>query len=266
MTFQVDHRSDFYKILGVSKDAEAEAIKKAYRKLAKQYHPDRTGGDKAKEARFKEISQAYEVLGDPEKRRQYDALRAGGFPGGYGSVNGFPGQGSGDFTVDPGGLGDLFSQMFSGGSVRRGPGGVEYHFTRGGNPFDASSPFRRSAPFHEPSAPPVKKRPVARDVRLSDGSTAIQRGIDVYSDVRLAMDQAILGAVVQVATLEGTAKVKIPPGTSSGVKLRLKNKGAVSADGSQGSHFVTVQIDVPKVGDEQGKKLLIQFMQHAKKA
>src|SRR5512142_280208 len=73
-----DPSVDYYKALGVSKEATADEIKKAYRKLAKQYHPDTTGGDKAKESRFKDISNAYDVLGDQKKRKLYDEIRAGG--------------------------------------------------------------------------------------------------------------------------------------------------------------------------------------------
>ena len=231
MTTQIDPRTDHYKILGVKEDAESEEIKKAYRRLAKQYHPDRTGGDKAKEARFKEIGQAYDILGDPAKRRQYDAMRSGaafgGFPGGAG---GFPGGMRGGFSADGlDGLGDLFSQMFSGGASQQNPGGVHFRFSRGGRPSRAGR-----------ARPPAPKPPTERKVRLSDGTNATLRGNHVYSDLRLSLDQAILGTITNIATLESSAKVKIPPGTSSGVKLRLKGKGAHGSGNSRGNHYVTV--------------------------
>src|SRR5215471_9083653 len=102
---------DFYKTLGVSETASADELKKAYRKLAKKYHPDVTGGDKAKEAKFKEITEANETLGDEKKRAQYDEMRhnpfAGGMPGGAGARpgGGFPGGGAQGFDIN-----DLFSQ------------------------------------------------------------------------------------------------------------------------------------------------------------
>src|SRR5436305_421584 len=117
---------DYYKTLGVSEKASADELKKAYRKLAKKYHPDVTGGDKAKEAKFKEISEAYETVGDEKKRAQYDELRsnpfAGGMPGGARPGGGFPGGGAQGFDIN-----DLFSQF--GG---RGGGGRVYTYSPGG--------------------------------------------------------------------------------------------------------------------------------------
>src|SRR5829696_4799624 len=111
-----DPSLDYYKTLGVNEKATADEIKKAYRKLAKAYHPDSTGGDKAKESRFKDISNAYDVLGDSKKRALYDQIRANGgmqqvFPGGFGGAGGFTytTQGTGPGVFD---LGDLFGQFF----------------------------------------------------------------------------------------------------------------------------------------------------------
>ncbi len=108
-------RPDYYKILGVGKNASDEEIKKAYRKLARQYHPDRNAGDKQAEERFKEISQAHDVLSDPDKRKAYDR---GGMLGGFGMPGGFD---SGSFS---GNFSDILSNLFGGGGAGRGPGGA----------------------------------------------------------------------------------------------------------------------------------------------
>ena len=256
-----DPTADLYGTLGVKPEATAADIKKAYRHLAKQYHPDSTGGDKAKETKFKEISTAYDVLGDRAKRAQYDAFRVNPhYPPGAGFGGGAPG-GMPD-------LGDLFSQVFSGGRSAGGPGGgVRYTFNGGGG-----GPFGHSDPSDIFGGNPRRRRvqrrrstPRERKVRASDGSTMIQRGRDFISDAIVSIDQAILGTVVQVPTLSGTAKVKIPPGTSSGAKLRLRGKGASDGSGSVGDHYIVVQIEVPKNLDDKAKKLLAQFMRRIKK-
>src|ERR1700694_4254258 len=114
-------RPDYYKTLGVGKRATAEEIKKAYRKLARRYHPDRNPDDKAAKARFKEISQAQEVLGDPEKRKKYDN-GSGPFATGAGPGGGFGGFGNFDF--DASSMGDILSNLFGGSAGgRRARGG-----------------------------------------------------------------------------------------------------------------------------------------------
>src|SRR3982074_698685 len=113
-------RPDYYKTLGVNKQASADEIKKAYRKLARRYHPDRNPDDKAAEARFKEISQAHDVLGDPDKRKQYDS-GSGPFATGAGPGGGF--GGFGNFDCDASSMGDILSNLFGGSaSGRRTPG------------------------------------------------------------------------------------------------------------------------------------------------
>lgn len=270
---------DLYEKLGVKSDASANEIKKAYRKLAKKYHPDATGGDKDKERRFKEVSTAYDVLGNTDRRARYDAMRSGASPFGGG---GGPGGGFNGGVWD---LGDLFAQMFGGaqgGSQRgnSGPGGgVRYRVrtTGGGNPgfdsspFDGFESFGGASPFGGRPRRPRRKRaetkpggPTERKLTLADGVVVTQRGRHVYSDLRLALDEAILGTVKQVTTLSGVTKVKVPPGTSSGVKLRLKGKGANARNGKRGDHFVTIQIDVPSKIDSESEKLLAKLMKRIK--
>lgn len=263
MTAQIDPRIDHYKVLGVKKEASSADIKKAYRKLAKRYHPDSTGGDKGKEAKFKEISRAYDILGDENKRSEYDALRSGA--GQFHNFQGFPGGGGGGRGgVD---LGQIFAQMFQGGAQG---GGGNVQFRRGGSPF-SDGPFPGASPFDSPprrrppQPPQTPKAPKERKIKLSDGTPATLRGGDVHADLRLPLDRAILGTVVDVATLDGSGRVKVPPGTSSGVKMRLKGKGARLRDGTRGHHYATVHIDVPKDLDDKAKQLLVKFMQHIKR-
>ena len=131
-------RPDYYKTLGVDKKATPEEIKKAYRKLARQYHPDRNPGDKQSEARFKEISQAHDVLGDPEKRSQYDS-GTGPFTTGAGPGGGFGGFGNFDF--DGASMGDILSNLFGGSG---GPGGARGSATSTSRSHNARRPTSRT--------------------------------------------------------------------------------------------------------------------------
>lgn len=241
-----DPNVDYYKSLGVAEKATAEEIKRAYRKLAKQYHPDSTGGDKAKESRFKDISNAYDVLGDAKKRALYDQIRAGG-----GGPSGFPGGFPGGFTYTTQGpgpgifdLGDLFGQVFSRAGGGRGAR-VRVEHTGGGRD--------------------VQDAEFESKVKASDGTWLRVEGADVHSDVRISFDRAILGTVATVATIDGKAEVKVPPGTSSGKKLRLRGKGLTDRAGRNGDHYVTIQIDVPGDLDDDAKKQLVQLVTRLRK-
>jgi DnaJ-class molecular chaperone len=268
MSIDFDPSKDYYKTLGVSATATSDEIKKAYRKLAKQYHPDSTGGDKAKEARFKEISVAYDVLGAAKKRAQYDELRthggrtsagAAGFGGfgfdGFGDLGGAGGHGRGgsanvgNANAGVWDLGDLFAHFgsVSGGSTSGARVRVE-HF--------GAEPRRGRAEAADAE--------LESSVRASDGSWLRASGVDVSSDVRIPFDRAILGTVVTVPTIEGKAEVKIPPGTSSGKKLRLRGKGR-SENGRQGDHYITIHIDVPSDLDDEAQKLLVRLTSQLRK-
>ncbi len=242
---------DPYKALGVDANASDAEIKKAYRRLAKQFHPDRTGGD---ESRFKDISTAYDILSDPAKRAQFDNVASGG-------------------NIPMGDLSDIFAQMFGGGQRRqRGGrqsgnpfGGAGSPFgSAGGNPFRAGgSPFGGMGGGRPQQRPKPAPKPVPKDrkVKAKDGSELTLRGTRISSDLRISFDQAMRGVVANVPTLSGAAKVRIPAGTSSGQKLRLKGKGHRASNGSYGDHFVTVQIDVPKVEDGEGSELLANLVE-----
>lgn len=213
---------DFYATLGVSKDVGDADLKKAYRKLARQYHPDSNPGDAAAEARFKEISEAYSVLSDPEMRDEYDQIRAmgsgarftAGGRGGGGFEDIFSGfrttrAGSGDFD-------DLLNGMFGGGAggFGRGPGG-----------------------FGGPT-----------------------KGADFTATTTLDFNTAIRGDTVTLMMGDGReTKVKIPAGVADGQKIRLKGKGQRSPDGGEpGDLVIAVSVRPHPVFERQGLNLRVQ--------
>lgn len=184
--------TDYYRVLGVKKNADADAIKKAFRDLAKKYHPDATGGDKKAEERFIAINEAYETLGDPEKRRVYDAAQANppggrahayGGPGGpYAGNNPFGGMryeqaAGGGFSVD-----DLLNDLFGG----------------------------------TPTA--TKTRP--------------RQSLDILATCDITPWLAALGGRIEVRVNDKTLSVKVPPNAKSGQKLRLRGQGRTDGGGS----------------------------------
>jgi DnaJ-class molecular chaperone len=253
-----DPSVDYYKALGVSEKASADEIKKAYRKLAKQYHPDSTGGDKAKESRFKDVQNAYDVLSEPKKKALYDQIRAGGFPPPNRQGQGpFPGGGYTYTTQGPGpgvfDLGDLFTQFFSNANKSR----VRVDWD------DEEPTQRRRGGGRRP--PTADDAEFEQKVKAADGTWLAVEGNNVHSDVRISFDRAILGTVATVSTIDGKAEVKVPPGTSSGKKLRLRGKGLTDRSGRAGDHYITVHIDVPGDLDDDAKKLLIQLVTRLRK-
>jgi molecular chaperone DnaJ len=387
-------KKDYYEILGVKKSASAEEIRKAFRKLARKYHPDVNPGDKSAEEKFKTLSEANEVLSDPKKRKIYDQVgfysdnidpataeayaKAGGGGGGFpgGSSGGFPGGGAGqpggqgfdfsgfDFSdlVDGargrrsgggGGFKDIFSGIFGGGrggaAAETGPepgsdleyqvnvpfwtairGGVmRLNITRqdvcanchGKSYIEAPGKcpecdgtgqvtqtggrmkFNVPCPRCEGTGKNISVCPgchgegtVSRteplEVRIKAGTRDGQRirlagkgnagthggatgdlyviirtgehpifrrdGDDIYLTVPVSATEAALGAKIEVPTIDGRALLKIPPGTQSGQKLRLREKGVPSAtkDGVRGDEIVEITVTVPMPRDERTKELL----------
>src|SRR6185436_20889561 len=292
---------DLYKILGVAEDADAESIKKRYRKLAKEYHPDATGGDKKKTERFKEIGEAYGILGDDKKRREYDRLKhspmgADGMPQGFdpdtfaqafGGAGGFRGGNvhvSGDFSD----LGDVFSSLF-GGQMGTNPFGgarVRTRTPRGNDLVgrlevsfaEAALGTRRtvrsgSGEQLEVQVPPgvdtggrlrlvghggaAPKGGQPGDLHLeivvTPDAHLRRNGEDVEIDLPLSVGEAMLGTKVNVPTVDGSVLLTIPPGTSSGAKLRLRGKGVKRSDGSRGDQIGYVQIVIPKIPAEDSE-------------
>lgn len=347
-------KRDYYEVLGISRNASTEDIKKAYRKLARQYHPDANPNDKDAEAKFKEISEAYVVLSDPDKRAQYDRFGHAGANGqGFGGFEGF--GGFGDF----GGLGDIF-EMFFGGGTRRRPGPergddirfeleitlkeaafglerdikvprVEVCSTCGGSgaapgskparcpscdgtgqvQFAQNTPFGRIVQSRTCDRCRGKGRIIEKPCLTCRGNGQVRKtrsirvkvppGVDNGSRLRLAGEgeagarggspgdlyvyihvkphrlfrreaddliceipvsfvQAALGDEMEVPTLDGNAKIKIPEGTQSGTVIRLKGKGIPHINGyGQGDQHVIVKVVTPTKLNEKQKDILREF-------
>jgi len=224
---------NYYKILGVSKSASPEQIKKAYRKLALQYHPDRNKGDKASEAKFKEISEAYAVLSDSEKRKQYDMFGAEGFGRRFSQEDIFRDFDFGSIFREfgfGGGRGqNMFSQMFG------GMGGSQ--FTGRGSPFDFSYDD-----LHTRSQP-VKGQDLVYELSLTleDVVTTTKKVISYQVDGR-----------------QETVSVKVPAGISTGKKLRLQGKGQRSPHGGlNGDLYIHVKVLDHPLFKRDGDDLLL---------
>ncbi len=363
-------QKDYYEILGVSDKATDLELKKAYRRLAKKYHPDANPNNKMAEEKFKEISSAYDVLSDPEKRKQYDQLKQMGQRGFTGGAEGFEdifsrrgGKGQTFSYEDLGGFGnlsDLFSSFFDmGETTRRQRWGTQ----KGGDmyaeveiPFDLSvSGGNTTLEFRKEETCPVcggtGSKPGSRQstcpdcggtgiISFSQGGYAVSRpcprcmgrgkiittpcpqcggrgqilagkklqikitpgisdgtqlrlrrqgqpgtggglpgdlivkvnvaehqfferkGKDIYCRVPINIAQAILGSKIRVRTINGKVDLKIPPGTQSGTKLRLKGKG-MEENYARGDQYVEVVVEVPEKINEKQKKLLEEFAKEA---
>lgn len=200
--------ADYYKVLGVERTATPEELKKAFRKLALAHHPDRAEDKEAAEAKFKEINEAYAVLSDPEKRKQYDMFGSERFHQQFSQEDIFNASSFGsvrDILGDLGFGGDLFSRIF-GGRSRRGP---------------------RQGPFSG----------------FGGG-----KGPDAQGDITVSFDEAVYGGERQISVGQPggptrTLKVKVPPGTHTGNKLRLKGQGSPAPPGGEpGDLFLTIAV------------------------
>ncbi|NHI16098.1 DnaJ C-terminal domain-containing protein [Microbacterium excoecariae] len=214
---------DFYTVLGVSKDVGEAELKKVYRKLARTYHPDSNPGDQAAEAKFKEISEAYSVLSDPEQRKEYDELRA------MGSGARFTAGGSG-----AGGFEDVFSRFSRGG---------------GGNPDfdDIFSMFNAS----------TGGAPRGGFGGYGGGFGGPQKGADVRARTTIDFTTAAKGETISLRGEDGKPfKVKIPAGVGDGQKIRLRGRGRPSANGGEnGDIVVEVSVRPHRVFTRDGRNL-----------
>lgn len=275
---------DYYKVLGVPKDASIDEIKKAYRKLARQYHPDANKGDPKAEERFKEISEAYDVLSDEKKRKEYDEARSlfgsGGFRiptgSGTGTTGGFPFD-LGDLFggLRTGGLGDILGGIFGGGSRRAQPrrgADVETEITisftdaiRG-----VTVPIRLTSPGPCPSCHGTGARAgtMPRVCPNCSGTGMVSRVVGGFALSEPCRECRGRGLVVDDpcpscrgsgrATSERTLQVRIPAGVDDGQRIRLKGRGAPGENGgSAGDLIVLVHVQPHKVFGRSGPNLTL---------
>ena len=290
---------DYYDILGVKRNASDDEIRQAYRKLARQYHPDRNPGDKQAEAKFKEVQEAYDVLNDKTKRPQYDRFGEAGLGAGFQQARGAPGGfqfqwggGPGGFQqMDPDQAADLFRQFFGGGAgAGAGPDDILGQQPRGKRSRTRAAPQEVETEIAIPfriaanggtvnlqldgrelavKVPPgvdegqalrlQGQAPGGGDLRVKlhiEPDPLFRReGNNVILHVPVSIPEAVLGAKVDVPTLDGSRlSVKIPPGTSSGSRLRLRGKGIAGGD-----QYIEVKVVVPTLKDEESRKLVEEF-------
>jgi molecular chaperone DnaJ len=279
---------DYYKVLGVSKDASKEEIKKAYRKLAQKHHPDANKDDAGAEARFKEISEAHAILSNDEKRQEYDHFRAFVAGGGRRNVGFSPGHGGENFRVSVEDLEDLFQGGRGGGFEsffgfgRRGPTrgqDVETDHTLtfdeavSGSMATLTDGTKVRIPAGVNNGARIKVPGKGREgadggppgdlyVRVSVAPHPIfelGKGGDLTVHVPVTYAEAALGAKVQVPTLGRPVTVKIPAGTPNGKTLRVKGRGAPRRNGGHGDLLARIEVVVPEKLNRKEKEALERF-------
>ncbi len=278
---------DYYSILGVSKDAAKDDIKKAYRKLAQKYHPDANKGDEAAEARFKEISEAHAVLSNDEKRREYDQIRTFAGGGSYG----FRPGGGGRVRVNVGDLGDIFGDqggvfedLLGGFGFRGGPRAmrgqdleteVNLDFEDSINGVTVSLPQGTKAKIPAGVGDGARIKLAGKGEPGHNGGPAgdlyvkvrvrphpvFGRAVtgDLMVKVPVTIAEAALGTKVEVPTLDGSVTVKVPPGTQHGKKLRVKGRGGAAPRGGDRDLIVTIEVAVPAKLTKKEKEALESF-------
>lgn len=289
---------DYYAVLGVSKDAAAEAIKKAYRKLALKYHPDKNPDNKQAEEKFKEITEAYAVLSDVDKRRQYDQFGDTGFHQRYSQEDIFRGADINSIFREFGfGNDDLFSQLFGGGRGRAHPGGRPRPMQGQDYLMHLSIPFRTAILGGERRVDYRRDSQVEQlTVRIPAGVENAQKlrvggkggqgtsggpagdllleiaieadplfrreGDDLLVTVEIPFSGVCLGTSVEVPTLEGPKRIKIPAGIPGGRKIRLRGFGVpMRGSKARGDLYAVIAVAIPEQLTPEQKKLLEQLQE-----
>ena len=290
-------QQDYYEALGLKKGASADELKKAYRKLAVKYYPDKNPGNAAAEEKFKEINEAYAVLSDPEKKAQYDQFGSSGFHQRFSQEDIFRGFDVGDLFKDQGfSTDDIFSRLFGGAfhqqqrSRRHGGGG----WARRGEDFEMEA----AVSLREAYAGCEKKLAFKRDGKREDLMVKVPAGVDSGARLRIAgkggpgsdggpsgdlyliirvgedpqfaregddlvverairFSEAALGTSLEVPTLEGAKRIKVPAGIQPGTKIRLKGLGFPHLGKSgKGDLYVRIGVSVPEQLSARQRELL----------
>ncbi len=282
---------DPYKVLGVARDAPDEEIRRAYRKLAKQLHPDvNPSNSSSAEEKFKKVSAAYDIVGDPEKRKQYDRgeidangeQRRGFHRAHAGGAGPFGGRAGGARPDEEFGFGDIFSDLFGRGRASEGAGpfaarGRDLRYTLEIDFLEAAAGAKKRVTMPDGGVLDLtvpegvadgqvlrlkgKGSPGIRGSEPGDALVEIRvkphpqfkrAGDDIALELPITIDEAVLGAKVEVATVSGRVQLTIPKGTSSGRVFRLKGKGVRNtATGSTGDQLVSVRIVLPDAIDDK---------------
>ena len=316
-----EQKRDYYEVLGVSRGASEDEIKKAYKKMARKYHPDLNPGDKTAEEKFKEVNEAYEVLSDADKKARYDQYGHAGVDPNFGA-GGFGGGFDGGF--DFGDLGDIFGSFFGGGfgggrrtnpnAPQRGESirmSIAISFEEAAFGCEKAVTVERyetcdtchgngCAPGTSPEVCPDchgtgtvrKKKTIQASIPagIDNGQTISIRGqgnagknggpagdllititvrphelfrregTSVLCEAPITFTQAVLGAELEIPTIDGKVKYTLPEGTQSGTTFRLKGKGIPSINGrGRGDQYVTVYIETPKNLNKEQKEALKKF-------
>ena len=282
-----------YEVLGVAKDASAEDVRKAYRALAKKLHPDLNPGNKTTEEKFKDVSAAYDLIGDPEKRARYDQgeidasgaerpprgfyrEHAGGAGDRYASADGFADMAAAD---------DILAEIF-----RRGGGsdlrmrGQNAHYRLELDFLDAVNGAKRQVILPDGSVLDVTIPAGTRDgqtlrlrgkglpglnggqpgdalveIAVRPHRTFTRKGDDIHIELPISLREAVLGGKVDVPTPDGAVTMTVPKWSNTGGVLRLKGKGVPRRDGSRGDEYVTLKLMLPINPDPELEKLIAQW-------
>lgn len=284
---------DYYEVLGVSKNASDDEIKKAYRKLAFKYHPDRNPGDKEAEAKFKEATEANEVLSDKQKRARYDQFGHAGVGGNSSSGNPFNsgsyssnGQNfSFDFGGGDGNLDDIFSTLFGfGGSRTQRRRGADYRtvltisfeesvfgVTKAVQVDGKEINLKIPAGIDDGQAIRLRGRggpapdstgeagDLLVQIRVRPHKTLTREGYIILSEQHISMIDAALGCEAEIETIDGKITMKVPAGTQSGTPFKLSGHGIPMRGEERGPHIVNIIVDTPTNLSKKQKELLEEF-------